>query len=150
LLSLPLLTMLSHNDFQQVHDHSAGGVIALDADGLIVYANPKAVTDFFPAAYLGQPATRFFEGPVKPVLADDEFTAETATVLISSALYTDEANLSLTYWFIRNISALKKKDDLLAYLNTATDELSRARNTREALAKLSALIVPKFATWFSN
>jgi PAS domain S-box-containing protein len=147
--------MLSHSDFQQVYDHSAGGVIALDADGLVIYANPKAVKDFFPATgYAGQPVSRFFKGPVKAVLADDEFTvldtgAGATDVLVSSTVFTDKAQVSLTYWFIRNISVLKKKEDLLAYLNTATEELSRARDTKGALAEISRLIVPRFATWFS-
>jgi len=147
--------MVSHSDFQQVHHFSAGGVIALDADGLIVYANPKAVKDFFPGiGCQGQPASGFFKGQAKPVLSDDEFTLTDGnggitTVLVSSMVFTDEAQVSLTYWFIRNISALKKKEDLLAYLNTATEALSRARDTKGALAQISQLIVPKFATWFS-
>ena len=147
--------MVSHSDFQQIHDYSAMGVIALDADSLIIYANPKALKDFFTGVvYQGQPVSDFFKGPVKPVLSDDEFvwaggTGEITTVLVSSTLFTDKANVGLTYWFIRNISALKKKEDLLAYLNTATEELSRARDTKGALAQISGLIVPKFATWFS-
>jgi PAS domain S-box-containing protein len=147
--------MLSHNDFQNVYDYSAGIVIALDADGLIVYVNPKAQQDLFSGtAYQGQPVTQFFKGPIKPVLSDDEFllpnnTGNATTVLISSMLFTDDTKLSLTYWFIRNISMLKKKKDLLAYLNIATEELSRDRDTRGALAQISRLIVPKFATWFS-
>ncbi|MDB5145349.1 MAG: hypothetical protein JWQ66_4062 [Mucilaginibacter sp.] len=147
--------MLNHRDFQQVYDYSAIGVIALSAAGLIVYANPKAAKDFFPGmVYIGQPVTLFFKGPVKPILSDDEFTlAENGgtanTVLVSSVVFTDEAQLSLTYWFIRNISALKKKEDLLAYLNITTEELSRARDTKGALTQISQLIVPKFANWFS-
>ncbi|MDB5005145.1 MAG: hypothetical protein JWQ34_3370 [Mucilaginibacter sp.] len=147
--------MLSHDDFQRVHDHSANGVIAMDKDGRIVYANPKAIREFFPVTdYKGQAVEHFFKGPVKPVLADDEFmvldtSGEATDVLISSTVFTDEAQVSLTYWFIRNISVLKKKEDLLAYLNTATAELSRARDTKGALARISGLIVPKFATWFS-
>lgn len=143
--------MLTHSDFQKVHDYSANGVIALDVSGLIVYANPKAASEFFQGvAYLGQNVTSFFQGPLKPVLYDDEFTLTdtSGTVLISSARFTEE-EVSLTYWFIRNISALKKKEGLLAYLNTATEELSRARDTKGALAKLSGLIVPRFANWFS-
>jgi hypothetical protein len=107
--------MLNHSDFQQVHDYSAGGVIALDVAGLIVYANPKAVKDFFPGStvYIGRPAPRFFKGPVKPVLSDDEFalagnSGAATTVLVSSAVFADEAQFSLTYWFIRNISAEEK------------------------------------------
>jgi PAS domain S-box-containing protein len=146
--------MLSHKDFQDVHDHSPGMVIALDAAGLIVYANPKAQQDLFSATpFQGKTATQFFEGPFKPDLANDEFAVrvpgDLTSVLISSTLYTDEAGVCLSYWIIRNISQLKKKEDLLAYLNIATEKLSRARNTRGALDQMSGLIVPKFATWFS-
>ena len=38
---------LSHKAFRQVQDYSAGGVIALDEDDLIIYANPMAIKDFF-------------------------------------------------------------------------------------------------------
>jgi len=147
--------MVSHSDFQQVHEYSAGGVIALDAEGLIVYANPKAVKDFFPeTVYSRQPVTRYFKGQAKPVLDNEEFVLSgtggmVTDVLVSSAVFTDESQVSLTYWFIGDISFLKKKEDLLAYLNVATEELSRARDTKGALSQISKLIVPKFATWFS-
>jgi PAS domain S-box-containing protein len=147
--------MLSHNDFKNVYDYSPGIVIALDENWLIVYANPKAKQDLFSGTiFQGKPATEFFKGLVKPDLSNDEFTLQKTSgtitdVLVSSTLYTDNTGLSLTYWIIRNISPLKKKEDLLAYLNIATEELSRARDTREALARISGLIVPKFATWFS-
>src|SRR6201996_9375753 len=147
--------MLSHVDFQNVYDCSAGIVIGLDINGLIVYANPKAKEDLFSGTiFQGQPASEFFSGPIKPDLSNVEFTLQKTSgaitdVLISSTLYTDNTGLSLTYWIIRNISPLKKKEDLLAYLNTVTEELSRARDTRGALDQISRLIVPKFATWFS-
>src|ERR1700710_2748319 len=147
------MTMLSHIDFQHVYDFSAGSVVALDIDGLIVYANPKAKQDLFSGiTYENRPATSFFKGPEKPLYNDDEFVlpgnaGNKITVLISSAVFTDSTGVSLTYWFIRNITTLKKKEDLLAYLNIATEELSRARDTGAALAQISKLIVPKFATW---
>lgn len=147
--------MLAHSVFQQVHNYSAGSLIALDSSGYITYANSNAINDFFPStAYIGQPADRFFKGPAKSVLLNDEFTVVNTTgkatnVLISSTEITDKDQVTLTYWFIRDVSALKKKEDLLAYLNKATSELSRARDTRSALAQISSLIVPKFANWFS-
>jgi PAS domain S-box-containing protein len=146
--------MLGHHHFQQVHDYSAGGLLALDKDGLIVYANPKAISDYFKnTAWQGLPVTCFFKGPQKAKLTDDEFTVaadgKLYTVLISSTVFTDQSGLSLTYWYVRNISALKKQESLLAYLNIISEELSRARDTKSALAQISRLIVPKFATWFS-
>lgn len=147
--------MLTHSVFQQVHNYSAGSLIGLDTSGHITYANPNAVNDFFPSTtYIGQPANKFFKGPVKSVLLNDEFivvnTSGKAThVLISSTEITDNDHVTLIYWFIRNVSTLKKKENLLAHLNKATSELSRARDTRSALTQISNLIVPKFANWFS-
>lgn len=122
----------------------------MDGAGKIVYANPRSVSLYFPGeACLGQLVNYFFRGPLKPVLSNDEFMIrEATTVLISSEVVTDQ-NTALTYWFISDISALKKKEDLLAYLNRATEQLSRARDTRGALEQISQLIVPRFATWFS-
>jgi PAS domain S-box-containing protein len=155
--------MLTHSDFQQVHLYSANGVIALNESGLIVFANPAAIADFFAReSGIGLPACRFLKRLLSREdddigvflnrqLHDEEFTIPTGnkSVLISSTAYTDQAGEKRTYLFIRNISPLKKKENLLAYLNTATETLARARDTKTALDEISKLIVPKFANWFS-
>jgi PAS domain S-box-containing protein len=155
--------MLKHSDFQQVHNYSANGVIAVDERGLIVYANPKAAKDYFVDG-MGQPVTRFFKNlslaPADPknLLANTILDVESLlvtiagherNVLLSSAIYKDDSDIVNVYLFIRDITILKKKENLLAYLNTATEELAQARNTKSALDKISRLIVPKFANWFS-
>ena len=48
-----------------------------------------------------------------------------------------------------DISRKKKKEFLLGYLNKAGEELALAQDTDVALEKISALIVPKFANYFT-
>ena len=50
---------------------------------------------------------------------------------------------------IVDISKSKKRESLLEYLNKAGEELALARDTQTALEKISTLIVPKFADWFT-
>ncbi|MEO8884874.1 MAG: ATP-binding protein [Mucilaginibacter sp.] len=157
--------MLTHNNFQQVHGYSAIGVVSLNRNGLIVYANPKARHMFFPdGIYIEQPFSRFFtslnpnEDAVEKLFTEDiidtEFSffstsGDEKNVLISSKVYIDEEQDARTHLFIRDITLLKKKERLLAYLNTIAEELAQARDTKTALDKISKLIVPRFANWFS-
>ena len=151
--------MLTHRDFQEVHFHSANGVLALDCKGLIVFVNPAAAQNLFQdLELLGQPASRFLRSDrvsniAQATLTDEEFSLEVPPdqkcVLVSTTIFTDQDGETRTYLFIRDISPLKKKENLLAYLNTATEGLSRARDTRSSLKQISRLIVPKFASWFS-
>jgi PAS domain S-box-containing protein len=154
--------MLTHLNFQQVHHYSAGGVISFGADQLIIYANPKAIAFIFEGStFIGRPVSEFFKSTAitrpdsfESELQDEEFLmtpdgGSEKSVLISSTIYTDETGETRTYLFIRDISPLKKKENLLAYLNRATEELAQARDTVTALEQVSRLIVPTFANWFS-
>src|SRR4051812_22379191 len=122
--------MLQNADFHKVHDNSASGVVALDEKGIIVYANPKAIQDFFlDDVYLGQPFDQFFKSLagtapslINHYLNDEEFLFSAGNgveknVLISSSVHTDANNETQVYLFIHNITTLKKKERLLAYLN---------------------------------
>lgn len=60
-----------------------------------------------------------------------------------------EKTSSITSLQEQEYALLKKKESLFSYLNTAAEELARTRNTGAALDKISQLIVPKFATWFT-
>jgi PAS domain S-box-containing protein len=158
--------MADHGDLQHVYEYSPQPVLAFDGTGVVVYANSKTIQDYFPAGgCLGQPVSRLIDKQVRNDKGDVQNLPETAfpegeyrlrtsageqrNVLISSMAHPGGANKTLVYLFIRDITVLKKKENLLAFLNTATEELSRARDTKTALDKISKLIVPKFATWFS-
>lgn len=156
--------MLTHDDFQSVHFHSAGGVIALDQQGIIVYSNPKSVNDLFSGApHIGLPATLFFRGIgetskndpkifVNKLITDEAFQliipGKKKTVLISSSVFSDQSETRY-YLYIRDISTLKKRERLYTYLNWATEQLSQARDSKAALDQISKMIVPRFANWFS-
>jgi PAS domain S-box-containing protein len=155
--------MLTHSDFQEVHFYSAGGVIALDQHGLIVYSNPKVVNDLFKGIeHIGQPIDRFFKALdpdadgldifLKRTLTDAEYIHRVSdkkkNVLISSSVFTGAGD-TRTYLYIRDISPLKKKEKLYTFLNSATEQLSQARDTKTALEQISSLIISKFANWFS-
>ena len=51
--------------------------------------------------------------------------------------------------FVRDITSKEKRQALLKYLNLAGEELALALNTDTALQKISELIVPTFANWFT-
>jgi PAS domain S-box-containing protein len=157
----------SHSVFQQVHNHSAISVIAVNAANIIVYANTQSAKSFgfSNKQFINHPFTGFFTDEsaeqynlrrlsVLHPLENQEFRVSKADgkelcVLISSAVLIDIDKITYTYLFIRDISPLKKKENLLAYLNKATEELALTRDTQGALAKISKLIVPKFANWFA-
>ena len=51
--------------------------------------------------------------------------------------------------YVGNVTTKKKRESLLEFLNKAGEELSLTLNTQSAIEKISELIVPKFANWFS-
>ena len=51
--------------------------------------------------------------------------------------------------YVRDITIKKKREALLQYLTNAGEELAVERNTKTLLAKISDLVVPKFADWFT-
>src|SRR5580698_3452831 len=127
----------AHNDFQRVHDHSTMGVIAINADGLICYANAAALanTGLLKDELIGRPlfgiyhSTSTDQDNQARILGMEEITDQEFTVksdasaeqwaLISSKVYRDAEGTVQTYLFIRDISALKKREKLFSYLNKA-------------------------------
>jgi PAS domain S-box-containing protein len=51
--------------------------------------------------------------------------------------------------YIKDITAKKKRQALLKYLNLVGEQLALALDTNTALQRISELIVPKFADWFT-
>lgn len=154
--------MLKHCDFQEVHFYTSVGVVALDENGIIVYSNPQFRQFISEELHLGNPVSYFFKQDENinrvsdlwhgKLLKDAEYCLTSATdnktVLVNSTTYNDGTE-TLLYLFIRNITSLKKKERLYAYLNSAAEALVSARDTDTALSQISRVIVPKFANWFS-
>jgi PAS domain S-box-containing protein len=156
-----------HKDFRRVHDHSTMGVIAINADGAISYANAPALTKtgLQKQELIGRPLFSIFHSALADgdnearVLRMEEITNQEFAinpgagseqwVLISSKVYRDAEGVVQTYLFIRDISALKKREKLFSWLNKAAEELAQARDTQSALDEISRLIVPTFTSWFT-
>src|SRR5450432_2435112 len=147
--------MSDHYNLQCAYDYIPQPVLAIDDKGIIVYANKKAGKDYFGTnSYNGQPISNLFQRIVNLEITAGEYKLKPAqgeqqNVLLNTMVYRGTSGITLTYLFLTEITALKKKENLLAFLNIATSELSRARDTISALDKIAKLIVPKFATWFS-
>jgi len=162
-----MTTPLSHQELRLVHDQSPIAVLAIDAGGIVRYANAAALTHtgLTSDQLLGHSLFTFYsdsqsEGRNKTKLLqqeefiDQEFSVNAQPgkaqwVLMSSKVHRDEQDNGETYLFIRDISALKDRERLLSYLNKAAEELAKARDTQSALNRIAQFIVPKFANWFS-
>jgi PAS domain S-box-containing protein len=156
-----------HLEYQRFHQAGIINVLAIDEDLRIVYVNEaeKEFSGYKNEEQLNRPISDFYheDGPTPSLiehlksglpLQSAEATGVTKNklfkcVLISSMIFVDKHHVKLTYLFIRDITIYKKKEDLLAYLNKATEEMAKARDTKTALDKISKLIVPKFANWFT-
>ena len=156
-----------HLSFQQLFDFTAISVFVIDKKGRIIYANEFAqtYTGLKTDSLFGKSFFELFHDPLENQMdetslldqleiTDHEFffrsqSGKMRTVLVSSKIYSDGSGTHQTYLLVRDITALKKKDQLSAYLNQAATELGRARETQTALEQISHFIVPKFADWFT-
>jgi PAS domain S-box-containing protein len=155
-----------HADLQYVYDYSAIAMLAIDTYGVIRYVNAVVLP------YMGLDKNDIighslftFYSDVDPSKANegklmrlDEITdcefkvnispSTTQWALVSSRVHRTRSG-TLTYLFIRDTTAVKKKEKLYSYLNSSSEELARARDTKSALEKIAGLIVPTFADWFT-
>jgi len=163
----PAPIQASHEDFRRVHDHSTMGVLALNADGTISYANAAtlAYTGLQKEEILGRHLSGIYSvapqnsGNEAKVLRMEEITdqefivntrpGEERWLLASSKVYRDANDQLQTYLFLRDISGLKKRERLFSYLNSAAEELAKARDTQSALDQIAKFIVPTFTSWFT-
>ncbi|WP_423146543.1 PAS domain S-box protein [Rubrolithibacter danxiaensis] len=158
--------IISHEVFQKFNQEGMLNILAIDAKGIITYANNSelAMLGYSANEYLGKPLNNFYTdtNTVKKIYdsasSEDVNNIESGILckdgsikfgLISTKKFLDETGLCLTYLFVRDITSYKKNEELLSYLNTAAEELSKARDTKTALNKISKLIVPRFANWFT-
>ena len=136
-----------HAELQQAYEYTALGTLAIDIYGIIHYVNSVAL------AYMGmdkhdiagQSLFNFYsdvdpgksnEGKLMRLeeITDCEFKlnrveATAHWALISSKVHRTQ-NGTLTYIFVRDITVRKKKERLYSYLNEASEELARARDTK--------------------
>ncbi len=125
---------LSHAVVRLVYDTFSVPMLGLDGKGVLVYANPSAITALrLPGDWLGAPLTQWLP----------------AFSLSDAEAHTDVKGERCWCYAPHQNSGNQKREDLLTFLNEAAGELAKARVTAEALKQLSRLIVPRFAAWFA-
>ena len=157
----------SHEVFQSFNDTDILNILAIDQHGTVVYANKAelALSGYIYDEYIGKPLKQFYssESALQKIfksIADSQelYNIESVlelkdgtcrNVLISTRNLQDDTGTGYTYLFVRDISTYKKNENLLSYLNTSTEALAGARDSKDALNKIADLIVPKFANWFT-
>lgn len=157
---------IDHQNLQRAYDYSPVATICTDSSGIINYANTAAlvICGIEAGDIVGKSLFEFCEDSDHAKSNEallrkaEEFTdkqfkikapAATKWALVSSRVYRADAGNIKTYLFIRDISRLKKKEDLFSYLNLAATTLAKTRDTPTALKQIAQFIVPAFATWFT-
>ncbi len=146
-------------------DESPVGIHLVDSEGIVLYAN-KAELELFgyeKHEYIGQPAKKFFHdsdyidnlsaklrsdgelinAPAKIICKD----GSSKEVLLSCNIYYEDGKFTHTRCFTRDITEIKKSENLLRFLNQASEELAATHDTNEALDKIIKLLIPSFTDW---
>ncbi|MFC7525564.1 ATP-binding protein [Parapedobacter sp. GCM10030251] len=153
----------THLDIQQIHNLNGMAVLAIDADGMITYAN-TAANDLLRrerAQLVGQSLFLFFGGAFasgqtnqkkllagKPV-SNMELTfqgplGEERWLLLSSQMIVDMNGLAQTYLFIQDISALKKTESVrngsgrIICTTQFTEDVTRQKELEEKMHRYTS------------
>ncbi len=141
------------------------GIHMVDANGTILFAN-KAELDLFgykKEEYIGQPIKNFyFDRPYIDEL-DEELKkygkiinrqvkiickdGSLKEVLVNCNVYFENGNFKHTRCFTKDITQIKKAENLLKFLNKGGEELAATHDTNEALDKITKFLIPDFADW---
>ncbi len=142
------------------------GILFIDPAGYILYANDAQLNllGYSKKDFTINKMQQFTETPLvaenilQRLLQEEDLknqplkiTAKNGSikdVLINSNRYVQNGELQYTCLVVRDITALKKSENLIKLLNIASEELSITHNTVEALDKISNFIIPNFADWF--
>ncbi len=157
----------NHQNLQQLLEHAIISTKAITPQGIIVYANKAELSSigYEKEEYIGRSFSDFFEEENKydsissilktgKDLNNEEVlirckNGDLQNLLISSMSKVDANNTEYHYIFSRDITGFKRTQELLGYLNMAGEELASAHDTDTAINKISNLIVPRFANWFT-
>ena len=146
-------------------ENSPVGIHVVNEEGIILFAN-KAELELYGYAeqeYVGQPARKFYfdsdffdkvsfklrrEGTLTneqtKIICKDGTLRD---VLISCNIYYEEGKFTHTRCYTRDITEIKKSENLLRLLNQAGEELAATHDTNEALDKIMKFLIPDFADW---
>ncbi len=146
-------------------EHSPVGIHIVNYEGIILFANQAELKLFGyeKHEYIGHPFKNFFY--------DTDFIEKLASkfreqgsminqqakiickngslkdVLISCNTYYEDGKFAHARCFTRDITEIKKSENLLRFLNQAGEELAATYDTNAALDKIIKLIIPSFTDW---
>ncbi|MGV3508275.1 MAG: PAS domain S-box protein [Sphingobacteriaceae bacterium] len=157
----------SHGAFRKICDIVNTNVLGINQEGIIIYANRAEIVSVGCSAegYIDKPFNLFYTDEIvvdkilKSIESKEELN-DVEAVLHCNNGYTKHVSVGVrhlqdldgvvvTYLFVRDVTVYKKNENLLWYLNEATEVLAGTRDTTDALNKISELIVPRFANWFT-
>lgn len=157
----------SHENLEAFLDNATVGIHLVDADGIILYANKAELEllGYTKEEYIGRNISEFhadketIENIFSRLTNKEQLNNHEARlrrkdgsirhVLVSSNVYWIDDKFIHTRCFTRDISGHKKTEKLLRFLNEASEELTTALDTQEALDKIVKFIVPDYADWFT-
>lgn len=141
------------------------GIHMVNPEGVIVFAN-KAVLELYgfeEDEFIGQPVKKFYQPSdsldeiVTRLTTGEEFKnaslrigckdGSVKDVLLSCNAHFEDGKFKHARCFTRDISEIKKSENLLRFLNQSGDELAATYDTGEALNKIMKFLVPSFADW---
>lgn len=147
---------------QNFLENSPVGIHMVDDNGIIAFAN-KAELDLLgyeEREYVGQPLRKFYHDTAYFDKLYQKFVNEgflknqqakmickdgsQKDVMVSCNFYSEENKLIHTRCFTRDITEIKKSENLLRLLNRAGEELAATHDTGEALDKIIKLLIPSF------
>lgn len=164
------LSNLTTDHIEQLHsfiDNATVGIHLVDNTGTVLYANNAELQmlGYSAEEYIGRNIKEFHvDEPVistilTRLLNNEQLINHEAKlrckdgsvkiVLISSNVYRQQDRFIHTRCFTRDISRLKKVEQLLRFLNTATEELVSTYYSEIVLEKVLRIVVPEYADWFS-
>jgi len=155
-----------HESLEEFLDNVTVAVHLVDREGIILYANKAELEllGYQKEEYIGHNIKEFhaaeevIDSIFSKLIRDEDLENEESKlkckdgsiidVVINSNVHFEDNQFKHTRCFTRNITRLKKVENLLRLLNKAGEEISATLDTQEALDKIATFIVPHFADWF--
>lgn len=160
---IPSFTFLETID--EFIERTPDGIHILDEKGIILFANQRELKmlgykkEEFVGHHIFEFHTdkkykdfdpSFFSIDQNMINLETNLKCKDGTVkdfLVSCNAYFEDNQFKRLRCFSRDITHLKRSENLLRFLNHAGEELYASQNTKEALDKIIKLIVPNFADW---
>ncbi len=153
---------LGKESLQSFLQNSPVGIHMVDENGIIVYANKAELEllGYEKTEYIGQPLRKFYFDPscfdrLYLKLREEGFLKNQQVKMICKNGYVKDVMITCNHYreggkiihsrcFTRDISEIKKSENLLRLLNQAGAELAATHDTSEALDKIIKFLIPSF------